>query len=102
MNNDNINKQINYLKKQNQFLDEYLEFYQKILTIQNTQKIHINKDFLSILGKTQDIANHLSDGLPLLEKFLLLIRPIKKKNPEIKYISVIIIRKIIGIYFFVP
>lgn len=68
MSYNKVEEQINFLKKSGQILDEYLDFYYNILTIQLTHKQYINKDTLSILCKTADIDNRLSEGLPLLEK----------------------------------
>lgn len=66
--NMTIEDQISYLKKRGQFVDEYLNFYQQILTIQADQQSKINKEKLAIFGKTSDIESRLQMGLPLLEK----------------------------------
>lgn len=63
-----IEDQISYLKKRGQFVDEYLDFYQQILTFQANQQSKINKEKLAIFGKTSDIESRLNMGLPLLEK----------------------------------
>lgn len=63
-----IEAQINYLKQRGQFVDEYLAFYQQILTLQADQQAKRNKEKLAIFGKTSDIESRLTMGLPLLEK----------------------------------
>ena len=63
-----VTEQISYLKSQNLFTEEYLNFYQKILTIQHLAQSHINKEAISLLGKTADIETRLTSGLPLLKK----------------------------------
>ncbi len=63
-----IEAQINYLAKRGQFVDEYLAFYQQILTYQAGQHSNLNTEKLAIFGKTSDIESRLQIGLPLLEK----------------------------------
>jgi len=62
-----IEQQIDYLKKHGHFFDEYLEFYQKILTMQHSKKSNINKDRLSLFSKKVDLDNRLAAGLPLID-----------------------------------
>jgi formate dehydrogenase maturation protein FdhE len=66
--NMTIEAQINYLVKRGQFVDEYLAFYQQILTFHADQHSKLNKEKLSIFGKSSDIESRLQMGLPLLEK----------------------------------
>jgi FdhE protein len=66
--NMTIEAQINYLVKRGQFVDEYLAFYQQILTFQADQHSKLNKEKLSIFGKGSDVESRLQMGLPLLEK----------------------------------
>lgn len=63
-----IEAQIDYLKKRGHFVDEYLTFFQQILTFQADQQSKVKKEKLAIFGKTADIESRLPMGLPLLEK----------------------------------
>ncbi len=63
-----IEAQINYLKKRGQFVDDYLEFFQQILSLQSNQQSKIDKKKLSVFGKTTDIETRISSGIPWLDK----------------------------------
>lgn len=62
-----IEQQIAYLKKHGHFVDEYLEFYQQILTMQHGKKSNIDQAKLSLIYKSVDLDNRLADGIPLLD-----------------------------------
>ena len=62
-----IKQQINYLKKYGQFLDDYLEFYQRLLQLQQKKKAKLNREKLSLLSQRTEMDHRLSAGLPLID-----------------------------------
>ncbi|MFZ5518939.1 MAG: formate dehydrogenase accessory protein FdhE [Candidatus Zhuqueibacterota bacterium] len=70
-----IAAQINYLKKHGQFFDEYLTFYQEILTLQESIRISINTERLEAFARTSDPRTRLQRGEPLIVKKNLYIEP---------------------------
>ena len=67
MNNNYIEKQINFLKEHSNLLDDYLQFYKKILIIQNSAKLNINRDSLKLFSQSADLDQRLNNGLSELK-----------------------------------
>jgi len=70
-----LERQISYLKKRGQFVDDYLDFYSEILAFQANQQAKLKNENVSIFGKIKNIDSRLQNGLPLLGKDDLSIDP---------------------------
>jgi FdhE protein len=62
-----IKYQKDLLTKSNHFSDGFLNFFEQMLTAQQNFKERINKSLLSILARTIDLDERLSNGRPLVD-----------------------------------